>query len=165
MPNKSEKITVLGAGTMGAGIAQVAAQAGFETLVYEVKQEFLAVGLGGVQNFLRGSRDRGKLTAEQEQEILDRFRTTTKLEDCKGTSLVIEAAREKLDLTRDIFKQLAAICAQETLLASNTSSFSITAIGASAQHQERVLGLHFFNPPPLRRLVKVFQANRPIRRT
>ena len=107
MPNKTEKIAVLGAGTMGAGIAQVAAQAGFETIVYDVKQEFIDVGLGRVQNFLRGSRDRGKLTAEQEQEILDRFRTTTKLEDCKGTSLVIEAAPEKLDLKRDIFKQLA----------------------------------------------------------
>jgi len=100
MPNKTEKIAVLGAGTMGAGIAQVAAQAGFETSVYDVKQEFINVGLDRVQNFLRGSRDRGKLTAEQEQEILDRFRTTTKLEDCKGTSLVSEAAPEKLELKR-----------------------------------------------------------------
>jgi len=160
MPNKAETIAVLGAGTMGAGIAQVAAQAGFETIVYDVKQEFINVGLDRVQNFLRGSRDRGKLTAEQEQEILDRFRTTTKLDDCKGTSLVIEAAPEKLDLKRDIFKQLDAICNPETLLASNTSSFSITAIGASAQHQERVLGLHFFNPPPLMALVEVIQGDR-----
>jgi 3-hydroxybutyryl-CoA dehydrogenase len=145
---------------MGAGIAQVAAQAGFETLVYDVKQEFLDVGVGRVQNFLRGSRDRGKLTAEQEQEILDRFRTTTKLEDCKGSALVIEAAPEKLELKRDIFKQLDAICEAETLLASNTSSFSITAIAAAAQHQERVLGLHFFNPPPLMALVEVIQGDR-----
>src|SRR5437016_11151827 len=98
MPNKTEKIAVLGAGTMGAGIAQVAAQAGFERIVYDVKQEFIDVGLGGVQNFLTGCRDRGKLTAEKEQEILDRFRTTSNLEDCNGTSLVMEAAPERLDL-------------------------------------------------------------------
>src|SRR5499426_695408 len=160
MAEQTERIGVLGAGTMGAGIAQVAAQAGFETLVYDVKQEFIDTGLDRVQSFLRGSRDRGKLTAEQEQEILDRFRTTTKLEDCKGSSLVIEAAPEKLELKRDIFKQLDAICQPDTLLASNTSSFSITAIGAAAQHQERVLGLHFFNPPPLMALVEVIQGDR-----
>ncbi|HEV8724601.1 MAG TPA: 3-hydroxyacyl-CoA dehydrogenase NAD-binding domain-containing protein [Candidatus Binatia bacterium] len=160
MPNKTEKIAVLGAGTMGAGIAQVSAQAGYETLVYDVKHEFIETGLDRVRNFLQGSRTRGRLTAEQEQEILDRFHTTTKLEDCKGTTLVIEAAPEKLELKRDIFKELDGICEPETLLATNTSSFSITAIAASAQHQERVLGLHFFNPPPLMALVEVIQGDR-----
>jgi 3-hydroxybutyryl-CoA dehydrogenase len=160
MANKTEKIAVLGAGTMGAGIAQVAAQAGFETLVYDVKQEFIDAGLNRVKNFLTGSRDRGKLSAEREKEILDRFRTSTKLADCKGSTLVIEAAPEKLDLKRDIFRQLDSICAPETLLASNTSSFSVTAIAASTQHQERVLGLHFFNPPPLMALVEVIQGDR-----
>ncbi|MGH7853491.1 MAG: 3-hydroxyacyl-CoA dehydrogenase NAD-binding domain-containing protein [Candidatus Binatia bacterium] len=160
MANKTEKIAVLGAGTMGAGIAQVAAQAGFETLVYDVKQEFIDAGLSRVKNFLKGSRERGKLGAEQEKEIFDRFSTSTKLEDCKGSTLVIEAAPEKLDLKRDIFKQLDTICAPETLLASNTSSFSVTAIAASAQHQDRVLGLHFFNPPPLMALVEVIQGDR-----
>jgi 3-hydroxybutyryl-CoA dehydrogenase len=160
MADKTEKITVLGAGTMGAGIAQVAAQAGFETLVYDVKQEFIDTGLNRVKNFLKGSRERGKLSADREKEILDRFSTSTKLEDCKGSTLVIEAAPEKLDLKRDIFKQLDAICAPETLLASNTSSFSVTAIAASTQHQERVLGLHFFNPPPLMALVEVIQGDR-----
>jgi len=160
MADKTEKITVLGAGTMGAGIAQVAAQAGFETLVYDIKQEFIDTGLNRVKNFLKGSRERGKLSADREKEILDRFSTSTKLEDCKGSTLVIEAAPEKLDLKRDIFKQLDAICAPETLLASNTSSFSVTAIAASTRHQERVLGLHFFNPPPLMALVEVIQGDR-----
>jgi 3-hydroxybutyryl-CoA dehydrogenase len=160
MANKTEKIAVLGAGTMGAGIAQISAQAGYETLVYDVKQEFIESGLDRVRNFLQGSRTRGRLTAEQEQEILDRFRTTTRLEDCQGTTLVIEAAPEKLELKRDIFKQLDAICRPETLLATNTSSFSITAIAAAAQHQERILGLHFFNPPPLMALVEVIQGDR-----
>ena len=160
MADKSEKIAVLGAGTMGAGIAQVAAQAGFQTLVYDVKQEFIDAGLGRVRNFLKGSRERGKLSAEQEQEILDRFRTSTKLDDCNGSTLVIEAAPEKLDLKRDIFKQLDSLCAPETLLASNTSSFSVTAIAAATRYQERVLGLHFFNPPPLMALVEVIQGDR-----
>ena len=165
MADKSEKIAVLGAGTMGAGIAQVAAQAGFETLVYDVKQEFIDAGLGRVRNFLKGSRERGKLSAEQEQEILDRFRTSTKLDDCNGSTLVIEAAPEKLDLKRDIFKQLDSICAPETLLASNTSSFSVTAIAAATRYQERVLGLHFFNPPPLMALVEVIQGDRTSAKT
>jgi 3-hydroxybutyryl-CoA dehydrogenase len=160
MADKTEKIAVLGAGTMGAGIAQVSAQAGYETLVYDVKQEFIDNGLDRVRNFLQGSRSRGRLTAEQEQQILDRFRPTTSLEDCKGKTLVIEAAPEKLELKRDIFKQLDRICGPETLLATNTSSFSITAIAAAAQHQERVLGLHFFNPPPLMALVEVIQGDR-----
>lgn len=160
MDNKSEKIAVLGAGTMGAGIAQVAAQAGFQTLVYDVKQEFLDAGLARIKNFLKGSRERGKLSAEQEKEILGRLSTSTQLEDCKGSTLVIEAAPEKLDLKRDIFKQLDTVCAPETLLASNTSSFSVTAIAASTRRQERVLGLHFFNPPPLMALVEVIQGDR-----
>jgi 3-hydroxybutyryl-CoA dehydrogenase len=159
MTNKSERIVVLGAGTMGAGIAQVAAQAGFPTLVYDVKPEFIEAGLARVRNFLKGSRERGKLSAEQEQEILGRFTTSTKLEDCRGAALVIEAAPEKLELKRDIFKQLDTICAAETLLASNTSSFNVTAIAASTKHQERVLGLHFFNPPPLMALVEVIQGD------
>jgi len=160
MTNKSEQIAVLGAGTMGAGIAQVAAQAGFETLVYDIKQEFIDTGMTRVRNFLKGSRERGKLSAEQEQEILERFSTTTQLEDCRGAALVVEAAPEKLELKREVFKQLDSICAPETLLASNTSSFNVTAIAASTQHQERVLGLHFFNPPPLMALVEVIQGDR-----
>ena len=136
------------------------AQAGFPTIVYDVKQEFIEAGLGRVKNFLKGSRERGKLSADQEQAILDRFTTSTNLEICKGATLVIEAAPEKLDLKRDIFRQLDEICAPETLLASNTSSFSVTAIAASTRHQERVLGLHFFNPPPLMALVEVIQGDR-----
>lgn len=160
MANKTEKIAVLGAGTMGAGIAQVAAQAGFPTLLYDIKQEFIDAGMGKITAFLAGSRERGKLTGEQEKEILDRFQTATRLEDCQGCALVIEAAPEKLELKRDIFKQLDAICGVETLLASNTSSFNVTAIAASTQHPERVLGLHFFNPPPLMALVEVIQGDR-----
>jgi 3-hydroxybutyryl-CoA dehydrogenase len=160
MADRAEKIGVLGAGTMGAGIAQVAAQAGFDTLLYDIKQEFIDTGLGRIRKFLQGSRERGKISGDQEKQILDRLLGTTKLEDFGGYSLVIEAAPEKLELKRDLFKQLDGICAPETLLATNTSSLSVTAIAASAQHPERVLGLHFFNPPPLMALVEVIQGDR-----
>ncbi|MGH7930911.1 MAG: 3-hydroxyacyl-CoA dehydrogenase family protein, partial [Candidatus Binatia bacterium] len=160
MSDKTERIGVLGAGTMGAGIAQVAAQAGFDTLVYDVKQEFIEAGIGRIAGFLRGSRERGKISAEDEQAVLSRLRGTTRFEDFNGYSLVIEAAPEKLELKRDIFKQLDIICGNETLLATNTSSFSVTAIAASTQRPERVLGLHYFNPPPLMALVEVIQGDR-----
>ncbi len=160
MSNTTERIGVLGAGTMGAGIAQVAAQAGFETLLYDISQEFIDKGLGRIRSFLQGSRERGKITAEQEKQILDRLHSTTKLEPFEGSSLIIEAVPEKLELKRDIFKQLDVICGPETLLATNTSSFSVTAIAANTHHPERVLGLHFFNPPPLMALVEVIQGDR-----
>jgi 3-hydroxybutyryl-CoA dehydrogenase len=160
MSNQAEQIAVLGAGTMGAGIAQVAAQAGFETLLYDIKQEFIDTGLARIRSFLKASRDRGKISAEQEQQMLHRLRGTTQLEECKACALVIEAAPEKLELKRDIFRQLDSICGPQTLLATNTSSFNVTAIAATTQHQERVLGLHFFNPPPLMALVEVVQGDR-----
>jgi 3-hydroxybutyryl-CoA dehydrogenase len=154
------KIGVLGAGTMGAGIAQVAAQAGFDTQLYDISDEFIGKGLERIRSFLKGSRERGKLTPEQEKQILDHLRGTTKLEDFIGYSLIIEAAPEKLDLKRDIFRQLDSLCGPETLIATNTSSFSVTAIAAGTQRPERILGLHFFNPPPLMALVEVVQGDR-----
>jgi 3-hydroxybutyryl-CoA dehydrogenase len=160
MTKKREKIGVLGAGTMGAGIAQVAAQAGFETLLYDIKQDFIDAGLGRIRSFLQGSRQRGKISSEEETQILERLHTSVKLEEFDGSSLIVEAAPEKLDLKRDIFKQLDSICGPATLLATNTSSFSVTAIAASTQHPERVLGLHYFNPPPLMALVEVIQGDR-----
>lgn len=160
MANKDSKIGVLGAGTMGAGIAQVAAQAGFSTLLYDIAPEFLDTGMGRIRSFLKGSRERGKISPEQEQQVLDRLSTTTSLDDFKEFDLIIEAAPEKLELKRDIFKHLDALCGPATLIASNTSSFSITAIAASTQRPDRVLGLHFFNPPPLMALVEVIQGDR-----
>src|SRR5918996_3776605 len=110
MSDRAEKIGVLGAGTMGAGIAQVAAQAGLETLLYDISQEFIDKGLGRIRSFLKGSRERGKISPDQEKQILDRVHSTTKLEEFNGYNLIIEAAPEKLDLKRDIFKQLDSLC-------------------------------------------------------
>jgi 3-hydroxybutyryl-CoA dehydrogenase len=154
------KIGVLGAGTMGGGIAHVAAQAGLETLVYDVAQEFIDKGLGRIRGFLKRSRERGKLTTEQEDEITARLSSSLKLDDFAGCSLIIEAVPEKLELKREIFKKLDAVCGPETLLATNTSSFSVTAIAGAVQKPERVLGTHFFNPPPLMALVEVVQGER-----
>jgi 3-hydroxybutyryl-CoA dehydrogenase len=155
---EANKIGVLGAGTMGAGIAQVAAQAGFDTLLYDVSQEFIDRGLGRIRTFLEGSRKRGKLSAEQEQQILARLKGTLKLEDFSGYALVIEAVPEQIELKREIFKKMDATCGIETILATNTSSFSVTVLAAAARRPERVLGLHFFNPPPLMALVEVVQG-------
>ena len=154
------RIGVLGAGTMGAGIAQVTAQAGLETLLYDVSQEFIDKGLGRIRGFLERSRERGKLTTERERQILVRLTSSLKLEDFEGCSLIIEAVPEKLELKREVFKKLDAICGPQTLLATNTSSFSVTAIAGSTQRPERVLGMHFFNPPPLMALVEVIQGDR-----
>jgi 3-hydroxybutyryl-CoA dehydrogenase len=160
MATETEIIGVLGAGTMGAGIAQVSVQAGFQTLLYDISDEFIDKGVGRIRSFLQGSRQRGKLTADEEKQILDRLHGTTELKGFTAASLIIEAVPEKLELKRDIFKQLDSLCPAETLLATNTSSFSVTAIAASAQRPERVLGLHFFNPPPLMALVEVIQGDR-----
>src|ERR1051325_8891001 len=110
MADKPETIAVLGAGTMGAGIAQVAAQAGFPTVLYDIKEEFVDKGLARIRSFLQGSRERGKISAAEETAILERLDRTTDLKDCRQASLVIEAAPESLDLKRDIFKQLDAVC-------------------------------------------------------
>src|SRR5713226_2920251 len=154
------KIGVLGVGTMGAGIAQVSAQAGFETLVYDVSQEFIDKGLGRIRGFLQRSKERGKLTAEQEGNIVARLSSSLRLEDFAGCELIIEAAPEKLELKRELFKKLDAVCGPETLLATNTSSFSVTAIAGATEKPERVLGMHFFNPPQLMALVEIIQGDR-----
>ena len=160
MTSANVKIGVVGAGTMGSGIAQISAQAGFETVVYDVSQEFIDKGLERVRASLQRFADRGKITAEEERRILARLTGALKLEGLSASALVIEAAPEQLDLKREIFKKLDAICAPETLLATNTSSFSVTAIAAATRLPERVLGMHFFNPPPLMALVEVIRAER-----
>src|SRR5262245_66476252 len=104
MAEQTERIGVLGAGTMGAGIAQVTAQAGFDTLIYDIKDEFIEAGLGRIRNFLEGSRQRGKINPDDEKQILDRLHSTTKLESFERSSLIIEAVPEQLELKGDIFK-------------------------------------------------------------
>jgi 3-hydroxybutyryl-CoA dehydrogenase len=153
------KIGVLGSGTMGGGIAQVAAQAGFDTVLYDISQAFIDNAVKKIQGFLARAKERGRITAEEEEKSLSRLHPTLDLEDFKDACLVVEAVPERLDLKRETFAKLDAVCDPETLLATNTSSFSVTAIAAATKNPQRVLGMHFFNPPPLMALVEVIQGD------
>lgn len=152
------RIGVIGAGAMGAGIAQVAVQAGFDAVVYDVSQEFLDRGLERIRGFVGRSREKGQIDEEQERGILARLTGSLALEDLAEAALVVEAATEDLKVKQELFRKLDAACAPETLLATNTSSLSVTAIGGAVKDASRVLGMHFFNPAPLMALVEVVQG-------
>ncbi|HEX3112405.1 MAG TPA: 3-hydroxybutyryl-CoA dehydrogenase [Candidatus Eisenbacteria bacterium] len=151
-------VGVVGCGLMGSGIAQVSAQAGFTTWVREVDKPALDKGLGRIRKFLEDGVAKGKLTADVKDETLGRIKGTTELQDLATCDLVIEAVLENLDAKRQVFSTLDRIVPASTVLASNTSSLSITEIAATASRPERVLGLHFFNPVPLMKLVEVIRA-------
>lgn len=152
------RIGVIGAGTMGAGIAQVAVQAGFDAVVYDVSREFLDRGLDRIRGFIGRSREKGRIDEEQERSTLARLSGSLALEDLADAVLVVEAAAEDLGVKQELFRKLDAACAPETLLATNTSSLSVTAIGGAVKDASRVLGMHFFNPAPLMALVEVVQG-------
>ena len=151
-------VGVVGCGLMGSGIAQVSAQAGFTTWVREVDKPTLDKGLGRIRKFLEDGVAKGKLTADVKDETLGRIKGTTELQDLATCDLVIEAVVENLDAKRQVFSTLDKIVPASTVLASNTSSLSITEIAATASRPERVVGLHFFNPVPLMKLVEVIRA-------
>ena len=151
-------VGVVGCGLMGSGIAQVSAQAGLMTWVREVDRPTLEKGLGRIRKFLEDGVAKGKLAAEARDEALGRIKGTTELQDLATCDLVIEAVVESLDAKRQVFSTLDRIVPASTVLASNTSSLSITEIAATASRPERVLGLHFFNPVPLMKLVEVIRA-------
>jgi len=151
-------VGVVGCGLMGSGIAQVSAQAGFTTWVREVDKPALDKGLGRIRKFLEDGVAKGKLTADVKDETLGRIKGTTELQDLATCDLVLEAVSENLDANPQVFSTLDRIVPASTVLASNTSSLSITEIAATASRPERVLGLHFFNPVPLMKLVEVIRA-------
>ncbi len=150
-----QKIAVLGAGTMGAGIAQLAAQSGYDVLLYDVKGELVERGLGNIKAALQSRVDKGKMPADEMQAAIQRISTTTQRDDAAGSAVIIEAAPEDLALKREIFSSLSKLCPPDTILATNTSSLSVTAIAASAERAERVVGMHFFNPATVMPLVEV----------
>ncbi|MFL5733307.1 MAG: 3-hydroxyacyl-CoA dehydrogenase NAD-binding domain-containing protein [Chloroflexia bacterium] len=155
-----KKIAVLGAGTMGAGIAQLAAQNGFDVLLYDLKDEFIQRGTTNIRAALQKRVDQGKLSTEDMSSYISRIATTTNRDAAASYPIIIEAAPEALDLKQEIFASLSAQAAPDAILASNTSSLSITSIAASAQHPERVVGMHFFNPAPALPLVEVVAGAR-----
>ncbi len=152
------KVGVVGCGLMGSGIAQVCAQAGFETRVREVSDAALAKGLGRIDKFLQAGVDKGKATAEQKAQVLARIHGTTKLEDLADCDLVIEAAMENLEVKREVFDVLDAVVGPDAIFASNTSSLSVTEMATKTKRPSRFVGLHFFNPVPLMQLVEVVRA-------
>jgi 3-hydroxybutyryl-CoA dehydrogenase len=153
-------IGVIGAGTMGAGIAQVAAQSGRPVVLYDIKPEFVERGLVTITRGLQGRVDKGRMAAEEMAAILDRIRTTTDRDALAPAAVVIEAAPESLALKQELFAALDQMCGPDTILASNTSSLSITALAAATKRPERVAGMHFFNPAPVMALVEVVAGQR-----
>nr|QEG96783.1 Tt_Hbd M [Expression vector pLT_229] len=153
-----QKICVIGAGTMGSGIAQVFAQNGFEVILRARDMKIVEKGFGTIEKNLQRNVDKGKITADEKNEILSRIRGTTNLEDAKEADFVVEAAIENMDLKKQIFKELDEICKMETILASNTSSLSITEIASATKRPEKVIGMHFFNPVPVMKLVEVIKG-------
>jgi 3-hydroxybutyryl-CoA dehydrogenase len=155
-----KKVGVLGCGLMGSGIAQTAATAGFDVVVREVSDELCERGFAGIDKSLAKFAEKGTITADQQREIRGRLRGTTRLEDLADRDLIIEAVVENLELKRDTFKQLDALCGPDAVFASNTSSLSITEmmVSTSPERQKRFVGLHFFNPVPLMKLVEVVRT-------
>lgn len=154
----AEIIGVIGAGTMGNGIAQTAASNGFEVVMCDISAEFVERGLANIGKSLDRFVKKETMTEEQKAEVLGRIRTTTDLGEMKDCSLVVEAASENFEIKKKIFEQLDEICSPDAILSSNTSSISITKIAAVTKRAEKVIGMHFFNPVPLMKLVEVIRG-------
>ena len=148
-------VGVLGAGTMGAGIAQVAIEAGLDVVAHDPVEGAVERARGRIDGFLRRKVEKGQLTAGDADAALERIRAATGLEEVGGVDLVVEAAPEDLELKRDLFRRLDAVADADTILATNTSSLSVGRIAAATAHPGRVVGMHFFNPVPLMALVEV----------
>jgi 3-hydroxybutyryl-CoA dehydrogenase len=157
--NTFSTVAVLGAGTMGAGIAQVCAQAGSSVVLQDITAEFVQKGLERIRDFLQKGVDKGKTTAEQRDAVLSRITTTTdRAGACRPARLVIEAVPEKLELKNGLFRELSAVVAPDCVLASNTSSLSLAKVFAGVQGPERCIGMHFFNPVPLMALLELVRT-------
>lgn len=153
-----EKIFVLGAGTMGAGIAQAFAANGYEVIIRDIKDEFVDKGLAGVKKNLSRLVEKGKMTTEAMEEILCKLSGTTDIALAEDCDLVIEAAIENMDIKKSIFGELDKLCKPETIFATNTSSLSITEIASATNRPDKFIGMHFFNPAPVMKLVEVIRG-------
>ena len=153
-----EKIFVIGAGTMGAGIVQAFAQKGYEVIVRDIKDEFVDRGIAGINKGLTKLVSKGKITEEDKEAVLSKITGTTDLGLAADCDLVIEAAVENMEIKKQIFAELDKICKEETILASNTSSLSITEVASATNRPNRVIGMHFFNPATIMKLVEVIRG-------
>jgi len=155
-----KKIAVIGAGTMGGGIAQTAAQAGYEVVLEDMKDEYVKAGFKKIQERLeRGTRE-GKLENREKEHILSLIKTTSRLEDCEGAGLIIEAVVEKEEIKKEVFKALHVLTPDETIFATNTSSLSITRLAQTTGRPDRFIGMHFMNPAYSMKLVEVIRGLR-----
>jgi len=151
-------VGVVGCGLMGSGIAQVCASAGFPTVVCELDEDALGEGMTRLEKTVRGAVDRGKLTEDDSERLLDSLTATTSLADLASCDLIVEAVTETLEAKRSVFTELDTVCGSETIFASNTSSLSITEMAVATRRPERFVGLHFFNPVPVMALVEVVRT-------
>jgi 3-hydroxybutyryl-CoA dehydrogenase len=158
MKMEIKKIMVVGAGQMGGGIAQVAAQAGYDVLLNDIKQEFVDKGLAVMAGNLERNVSKGKMTAEEKAAILGRIKSSVSLEDAKDVDLVIEAAVENMQIKAQIFKTLDEVAPAHCILSTNTSSLPITEIAAFTKRPEKFIGMHFMNPVPVMKLVEIIRG-------
>jgi len=154
----SEIIGIIGAGTMGNGIAQTAANSGFDVIICDIQQDFVDKGLQNIGKSLDRFVKKETMTEDQKAEVLGRIKTTTNLEDLKECFLVVEAATENFEVKKQLFEKLDQITNEDCILASNTSSISITKIAAVTKRPDKVIGMHFMNPVPLMKLVEVIRG-------
>ena len=154
-----KRIAVIGAGQMGNGITQVAASAGYEVLMVDIKQEFVDRGMATIQKSLSKLVSKERMSQSDADETLARITTTTNRNDCADVDLVVEAVPEILDLKTSIFSELDEICKPDCILASNTSSISISTIANATNRPDKVIGMHFMNPVPIMKLVEIINGD------
>ena len=153
-----KKVGVIGCGQMGSGITQVCAQAGYLVTVSEVNNEFLDKGLSSIDKLLNKSVQRERITQQEKDDIIGRIKGTTSMSELNDCDIVLEAAIEDMKLKKDIFNEIDRICPQHTILATNTSCLSVTEIAAATQRPDKILGLHFFNPVPVMKLLELIKT-------
>jgi len=153
------RVFVVGAGQMGSGIAQVAAQAGLQVTMRDIAPEFIEKGMATIRRNLQRSVEKGRITPEEQQAILDRLQTTLDLDGAADADVVIEAIVENLQAKKDLFAELDRICPAATILASNTSSLPITELASSTRRPDRFIGMHFMNPVPVMQLVEIVRGH------
>ncbi|SCX89836.1 3-hydroxybutyryl-CoA dehydrogenase [Alkaliphilus peptidifermentans] len=153
-----KKIGVIGAGTMGNGIAQVLAQGGFNVVLRDLKHASLEIAMTQIDKNFNRMIEKGKLSETEKQQALNNIYTTIEILDLKDCDMIIEAATESIEVKKRIFQELDKICDEKTILATNTSSLSITELASATQHPQRVIGMHFFNPVPVMKLVEIIKG-------
>lgn len=151
-------IGVVGAGTMGSGIAQAAAEAGYDVIMRDIEDDYVQRGMSAINKNLRRAVDKGKKSKEEAEEITGRIRGTTSLDELGQVNLVIEAVIENMDLKKELYEALDRVCPPETVIASNTSGLSITEMASATKRPDKVVGMHFFNPVPVMKLVEVIMG-------